>query len=69
MWDHLYGEWQGLDRLWGYSTQFYRSNTQHRVYRNDHENGYTIHGTGIVLNAPNGYTPERINKNEFIHPN
>lgn len=63
------GEWQGLDRLWGYSTQFYRSNTQHRVYRNDHENGYTIHGTGIVLNAPNGYTPEKINKNEFIHPN
>jgi len=60
---------QGLERLWGYSTQFYRSNTQHRVYRNDHENGYTIHGTGIILNAPNGYTPERINKNEFIHPN
>lgn len=64
------GNWQGLDRFWGYSTQFYRSNTQHRIYKVDHGyGGYTIHGSGITLNTPNGQTPDRINKGNFINSN
>ncbi|ANF81574.1 hypothetical protein A3K93_04835 [Acinetobacter sp. NCu2D-2] len=64
------GSWQGLDRFWGYSTQFYRSNTQHRIYKVDHGyGGYTIHGSGITLNTLNGQTPDRINKGNFINSN
>lgn len=64
------GNWQGLDRFWGYSTQFYRSNTQHRIYRTEHGGGsYTMHGSGIILNTPDGQMPERITKGNFINSN
>ena len=64
------GVWQGLDHFWGYSTQFYRSNTQHRIYKVEHGNGaYTIHGSGITLNTPDGQTPDRMNKASFINAN
>ena len=62
------GEWQGLDRFWGYSTQFYKSNHQHVIYRTAHGNGYTTYGTGITLNTMTGQTPEKINKDQFIQP-
>ncbi|TCB59058.1 hypothetical protein [Acinetobacter terrae] len=64
------GNWQGLDRFWGYSTQFYRSNTQHRIYRTEHGGGsYTTHGSGIILNTPDGQMPDRITKGNFINSN
>lgn len=61
--DYAVGEggWYGLERFWGNSTQFFRSNTEHSIH--EYQN------TGIRMNAPTGVQPDRINQRKFIEVN
>ncbi len=60
------GMWQGLGEFWGYGTQFNKSRLEHRVYQEFIPNGTRTHGTGIILDVPEGTAPESISKRQFV---
>ncbi|UOG18991.1 hypothetical protein [Acinetobacter sp. PK01] len=60
------GLWQGLGELWGLSTKFYKSTSDHYVAQEFTQTGYKVRGVGVQIGTDEGTVSERISKRQFV---